>query len=433
MARKSATAAKIFVFALILVLSASAATAPFPKVAAQTQYVFASPGYINLGMNSTITVSAPKAGTYTVVVQKPSGTESKLNETFTSAGQLQNATFGNASTGFGVVDQSGTYNVFLVQGGTVISSTSFYATNELVVSMSMVDGGTCSYVSGVPRGVKMFPRFLITFASNGAKVTNNDRGISVTYTLPTGSKSNASWDPFALLFVGGLLPNWNYTNVGTWNPNATVSDSLGNTGSFHYAGSPFVISPATLNTTVTLVNAKTNQTLAGLQNGTSATVFAAITYPSNAEPVPGFVAPLDTATRGGAVSAIVGWGYYNATSGSFGGKNPGGQIAQVTMSYTGKDGIWDGNFTANSVPTIKAGTAYEVVVSAKDDATPPNTGFATENVAPATGQITTQSSTATTPTTTTSSSVNVTWAYVGTTIALIIGVIVGFLARKPAK
>ena len=69
----------------------------------------------------------------------------------------------------------------------------------------------------------MFPRFTLTYASNGAKITNTDKGIFVTYTTPSGTKANASWDPFAKLFVGGVLPNWNYTNIGAWNPNATVS------------------------------------------------------------------------------------------------------------------------------------------------------------------------------------------------------------------
>jgi hypothetical protein len=435
---KGSPEGKISVLALgILLLSTFIVVVPVPRVAAQTQFVVASPGSINLGMNSSIVVTSPAAGTYTVVVQKPSGAAFKLNETFASSGQSQNATFGNAKSGFqGVVDQVGTYNVFVEQGTTLVSSTSFYATNKLLVSMTMVNGGICIYVQGVDRGVKMFPRFLISYASNGAKVTNNDEGISVTYTLPNSTKANAGWDPFALLFVGKVQPNWNYTDVGPWNPNATVTDAAGNTGTFNYTGSPFVISPATLSTSVTLVNSETNQTLAGLANGTSVTIFATVNYPTNAEPVPGFVAPLDSAIRGGTVTALVGWGYFNATSGAFGGGNTsGGQIAQVTMNYSGNNGTWVGSFSSTSIPAIKAGTAYEVVVSSKDKASPPNTGFATVNVAPAAAAVTTSSSSSSTSQSTTSTSLATIplWAYAGTTIALIIGVIVGFLARKPSK
>jgi hypothetical protein len=433
--RNGSPKGKIGVFALgLLFLSMLIVVVPVPRAAAQTQYVVASPGSINLGMNSTIMVTASASGTYTVIVRNPSGTLFKLNETFTAAGQTQNETFGNAASGFkGTVDLVGTYNVFVEQGTTLVSSTSFYATNQLVVSMTMVNGGTCSYVSAVTRGVKMFPRFLITYASNGVKVTNSDAGIYVTYTLPNLARANASWDPFALLFVGSVLPNWNYSNIGSWNPNATTGDAAGNIGTFQYTGGPFVISPATLSTSITLVNSKTNQTLSGLANGTSVTIYAVVTYPTNAEPVPGFVAPLDTATRGGTVTALVGWGYYNATSGTFGGgKTAGGQIAQVTLTYTGANGIWEGNLSSTSIPAIKAGTAYEVVVSSKDDANPPNTGIATMVLGPAAAQATTtSSSSSTTSSTETSLTTIPVWAYAGTTIALIIGVIVGFLARKP--
>ena len=127
--------------------------APLTTVSAQTQIVTASPGYINLGMTTTITVTAPAAGAYTIVVQKPSGVESSLPFTSTAAGQVETTVFGNATSGLGaVVDQVGTYNVFVTQGGQTVSSTSFYATNKLVVSMDMVNGGACTYIGSGGEG-----------------------------------------------------------------------------------------------------------------------------------------------------------------------------------------------------------------------------------------------------------------------------------------
>ncbi len=412
-------------------------TVPVPNAAAQTQFIVASPGYVNLGMNVSIGVTAPAAGTYTVTVQEPNGTQFKVNETFASANQLQNVTYGNSTSGFdGLVNQVGTYNVFVEQGSTVVSSASFYATSKLDVTMTMVNSGTCILVQGVDRGVKMFPRYFVTYASNGVQVTNSDKGISVMFTLPNGSQASAGWDPYAKEFVGGVLPNWNFTDIGPWNPNATISDAVGNVGTFNYTGSPFVISPASLSTDVAIVNSNTNQTVSGLANGTSVTIFAAINYPTNAEPVSGFVAPLDSVRRGGSVSALIGWGYYNATSGAFGGGNTtGGLIAQIPMTYTGQGGIWEANYTASAVPPVTPGTAYEVIVSAKDSASPPNTGLASVSLGPATAQAV-STSLSSSQSTTSSSGISTTtsiplWAYPGTTIALIVGVIVGFLARRP--
>ena len=411
---------------------------PIPVVSSQTQYVTASPGSINLGMNTTISVTAPSSGTYSLVVQAPNGAKFTLSETFASSGQSKNVTFGDTTSGFNTaVDQVGTYNVFLQNGSTVVSATSFYATDKLLISMGLVQGGPCNLISEGTRGTEFLPRINYTYASTGAQVTNSDSGVSVKFTLPNGTAADAPWDEEHVLFVGAVLPNWNDPNVGDWNPNVTVSDAAGNVGFYQYVGpedNPIIISPATLDTSITVVNSETNVTLSGLANGTKATILAVIQYPGNEEPVPGFVASLDSANRGGVVSAIVGWGYYNDTSGTFGGGgNPGGEFAQVSMAYTGHKGVWEGNFTSNSVPAITPGSSYEIVVTSQDSATPPNTGFATVSLGPSSGQITTSTTTSQTSSTQSGSAFSGTiplWAFAGTTIALIVGVIIGFLARR---
>ncbi|MGA2874773.1 MAG: hypothetical protein ABSE82_04445 [Nitrososphaerales archaeon] len=426
---------------LLLLFTFFTAIVPLNSVSAQTQYVAATPGYINLGLGTNITVTSPAAGSYNVVVQKPSGLEVTITDTFTSAGQVKSAIFGISSSGFSSqVNQVGTYNVFLEQSGTVVSSTSFYATNKLNVVMDMVTGGTCLYIGGETRGAKLIPRFHVTYASTGGPVTNSDQGISVIFTAPGNVKTVANWDGSAGSFNTAVSPTWNYTFVGAWNPTAVVNDTAGNSASYTYTGSPYVISPATLSTTIQLVDSKTNQTITSIANGENVTIYTTISYPTNAEPVSGFVAPLDSAIRGGVVTGLVGYGTYNVTSKSFNEKNS-GQIANVALTYTGKNGIWTASFSAGTLPTINSSQTFKVVINSVDKASPPNTGSATLNIAPTAAQVATSatstqsssSSQSSATTSTTSSTVSTSipvWAYAGTTIALIIGVIVGFLARK---
>jgi hypothetical protein len=396
-------------------------------------------------MTTSVAVVAPAQGTYTVVVVAPSGSRTLLNYTFTAAGQTKNATYGSSSSGFkALVNQVGTYNVFVEQGTQVVSSTSFYATNKLVVSMDMVTGGTCDYIAGQPRGEKFFPRFYITYASNGAPMTNNTKGWYVTYTLPDNSKVNATWHKPTVeapnqggsggdtgFFIGKFQPTWNYTNVGPWSPVAVMGDAAGNTATYRYIGPAFLITPAQLATSIQIVDATTGQTVTGLYNGQGVVIKATITYPTNPEPVSGFVGPLDAATRGGSVAAQVGWGFYNRTSGAFGGTSPGGLLGTVLMTYTGSNGTWTGQFKSSSLPTLPTGANYEVVISSTDKASPSNTGFATSILPPAT-----LSSLSTTTTTSTQTIVQTiqsipTVVYAALAILLILGVLIGYIVRVP--
>ena len=410
---------------LVIVIFAMSVTA-VPSASAQNQDVTAAPGYINLGMTTSIVVTAPAAGSYTAVVKTPSGAESTFSFGSMSAGEKLNATYGNSTAGFdALVNETGTYNVFLEQGGQVVSSTAFYATDGLLVSMDMVNGGACAYIAGATRGTKMFPRFYIYFESTGAPMTNLDPGAHVTYTLPDGTAVNASWDRGAHLFVGKLQPNWNYTYVGPWNPTAVVGDSAGNSAAFDYSGSPYVISPASLDTSVEVLAAGTSNVVTTLADGVGVTIQATVTYPTNAEPVPGFVAPLDAATHGGVVSALVGWGFYNATSGTFGGSAPGGTLGTVSLTYTGSNGTWTGQFESSDLPTLSAGTTFQVVVSAHDSASPSNTGSATEALSPAPAA----SASATTVTQAVETIPSV--VYAALAILLILGVIFGYIMKVP--
>jgi hypothetical protein len=414
---------------------------------AQTQVVTATPGYINLGMSTAISVTAPAPGTYNVVVVKPNGASTTLPYTFTAAGQTQNATYGNSTAGFtATVNLVGTYNVFVEQGSTVLGSTSFYATNKLLVTFQMVTGGTCDYVSGIQRGAKIFAHIYVTYASNGATWNNNSAGWSVKALTPDGKITAATWDAFAKAFEVGASPNWNYTYVGSWSPGINASDSIGNLGTYKYAGSPFTITPATMSTAIQLTDAKSGQVVTSLYAGETINIRATITYPTNAEPVTGFVAPLDVAARGGVVTAMVGYGYFNATTKTFGGsaKNPGTLLQAVAMTYTGANGTWTGQYTATSLPTLPAGQTLEVYVTSSDRASPANTGLGSLSIAPSLAPTaTTSTSTSSAPPVTTTSIVTTslittisqitqtipTIAYAGMVILLALGLIIGLVLR----
>jgi hypothetical protein len=377
---------------LVLILIAAtmpfAIVGPIQAVFAQTQSVTATPGYINLGMNTSITVTAPSAGTYTVVVRKPNGNLTSIDMTFASAGSSKNATYGNGTVGFNAtVDAPGTYGVFVEQGGQEVSSTSFYATNQMVIKMDMVNGGLCYYIQDAPRGSEMFPRFFVYYLSDGSIVTNAVLS-NVSYTLPSGAFANATWHkPGAEgvgFFIGKVLPNWNYTFVGPYYPNATATDVFGNKVSYNYMGRPFLILPAQLLTDVELMDTKANQTVTSLYAGERIVINATVNYSdkniSGSPAVTGFVAPLDP-SRGGTVTAFIGWGSYNVTTKAFGGATPGGLLGSVQLTFSNDSQSWMGQFDAASLPS--SATGYKIVIVSSDSASPSNTGSAVVNLAPA--------------------------------------------------
>ena len=384
--------------ALVSVMALIAPTA----VSAQTQIVTATPGSVNFGLTTTISVTAPASGSYTVEVVSPTGTTTSQALTFTSTGQVQTLVFGNATVGFNtVVNKVGTYNVFVLQGTTVVGTTSFYATNKLFITMDMVTGGTCYFINSDARGYKFIPRFYVYYASNptlplaaiavpapaaGASPTLiHDTNLTVSFTQPDNKTvTKASWDAGALLWRGIVQPAWNYTYVGSWNPTVTASDAAGNVGTFQYAGYPFAITTASLATNLQLTDVKTGSPIAAIYGGESIAISATIKYPTNAEPTSGFVTGLDSVNRGGVVNAVVGWGTWNVTTGTFGGgaANPGGVLGTVKLTNTnGINGTWTGQFTfASPLPTIPAGASFAVAITSADKANPPNTGLQVTNL-----------------------------------------------------
>ncbi|MDG6998968.1 MAG: hypothetical protein JRN15_07625 [Nitrososphaerota archaeon] len=446
----------LFVFSILL-----SSTAAMPTVSAQTQYIDLTPNYINLGMTTTISVTAPAAGTYTIIVQKPSGTQLSLSYNFSSAGQVKTDIFGNSTVGFkGVVDQVGTYNVFLKQGNTVVSANSFLVTNKILITFNMLEAGLCIFVPSGTRGEPMLAQFHVTYASNGATVENfNQTGATVTYTLPDGTvataklhkNSSTTWQqPW---YQGHVWPSWNSSWVGNYYPSVNASDQYGNVGTYKYSGYPFPISPATLSTTIQVTDAKTGRLITGLYNGEVANITANIQYLQTVDPVPGFNGPLDAVTRGGVVTVELGWGPYNTTTDTFGNsKSPGGIIATVPMTYSGTTKEWTGALNVGTLPKLVNASSYEIVVSSHDKASPTNTGFSMLNL-PAAQQI--AANPASDVVTTTATSVSTTffvavstslrtissvpmWAYAGMVIVVLVALVimgftVGYLLRKKSQ
>ena len=135
------------------------------------------------------------------------------------------------------------------------------------------------------------------------------------------------------------------------------------------------------------------------------------------------------------MTAQIGWGFYNATSGTFGGSTPGGVLGTVTLSYTGSNGTWAGNFESSNLPALQAGTTYQVVVNSHDDASPENTGFSSEilTAAPSTStstQTTTSVSTAVSTVTETVQTIP-SIVYAALAMLLILGLRIGLVIRVP--
>jgi len=358
-------------------------------------------------MNTSILATAPAAGSYTVVVQSPTGTQFTTTDTFTSAGQVQATIFGNATVGFkAAATQTGTWSIFLEGPGaatTVVSSSTFLVTSQLNISFDMIVAGACMFVPGGARGVEMLAQFHVTYASNGLTAENaatwvnktfTTHAATVKYSLPDHTVATATLHaPSATTwsqawYQGHVWPTWNSSWVGNYYPQANATDQYGNTGTFLYAGYPYPIAAATLTTTITLSDAKSGLTVPALANGQSDILTANILYTNpvtGAGTVAGFAGPLDTAVRGGVVTALVGYGPYNATSGNFGAKNlPGGLIASVPMTYSTTTKTWSGPFTIGTLPALVNATAYSIVVSSHDKAQPANTGLSTFSILPVT-------------------------------------------------
>jgi len=370
-----------------------------PYVEAQgSATVAAEPLFINLGLTTSIVVKSPEAGNYTVVVTKPDGaSQAELNYSFVEQNETRE-TYGNATMGFrSVIDQVGTYRVSLRRGGEQVTEATFFATDKLVLDLTVANSGTsdnvCYISNQFTRGTSIVPRIYVQYASTGEYMTLADSPKAVvTFTLPNGTKMQA-------LFASYLPPKGAWRNcfrqnwddyAGPWNITAEASDGKGNYGIF--VSYPTVtlplrtgplalrfgyeILPAPLTVTASVLDAATGKNATTtLSAGQRLRIEAKVEYlpplgPLSREWPEGYLGLLNT-TRGGVVTAKLGWGFYNETAKTFGGKSPGGLVATIPLTYSEATGLWVGTY--NVTGTEPKGD-YMAVVEARDRANPPNTG-----------------------------------------------------------
>ena len=393
--------ALLYSFVFLLLFSSLIAIGGFRVYAEAGPTVSVTPASTNLGTTVSVAVNTSAPGTYTVVVTKPDGTnQSQVNYVIDSAsGEVQ--TYGNASIGFKtLIDQVGKYSVVLEQNGTKISETSFSAINQLIVELKIVNNGAttnpCFPDYTFSRGDSITVLVLIRYASTGKYVNGAlDRNMTAKFSLPNGTWINAAYAAREAAWTHCFTIDWNYY-AGAWKINATASDPYGNRGIYgNFLEVTYQVTPAPLTISSKVTNHATGQNAtSSLANGETLDLSAQVQYlpplgPNQREGPEDYTGSLN-ATRGGIVTALLGWGFYNQTSGKFGGNgsNAGGLEANIPLNYNASSGLWTASYKVpNSLPSEN----YTVVILAKDSASPANTGISVLSLLPSPSQIVAQS------------------------------------------
>lgn len=419
------------------------ASVPYAEAQAGS-IVTVNPSFVNLGMQVSIAVNPQATGTYIVNVTKPDGiTSTQLTYTFTTLGEINN-TYGNATDGFNsIIDQTGIYKVSLTESGIELAEATFFATDKLNLDLTVANAGTsdnvCYLSNQFTRGTNVIPRIYVQFASTGEYMTptNSPTG-QVTFTLPNGTLMDTT-------FAGYLLPEGAYRNcfstdwdipTGVWNITAEASDGKGNYGVFvsypqvvfpvFVLRVEYEILPAPLTITAQVLDTSTGKPATNeLKAGQTLSIEATIEYqhplgPNGREQAEGYLGLLNT-TRADVVEAVLGWGFYNETSKTFGGSdlfaNPGGLIDTFELTYDSDSGLWINEY---DVTGLEPEGDYMTIFTARDKASVANSG-------------TTRLMLATSPETVEVeivSEVIPVWAYGGMGGLLVVGVIVGVLIRR---
>src|SRR3990172_1169239 len=295
----------------------------------------AVPSFINLNMTTSIEVeigTSYGAGldNYRATVTAPSGTATIAWYNFTALGSLA-VVYGNLGAGFAtVVNQVGLYDLRLDYfNGTAYAAAAhaqLQATDRLVVvteaataSNEYTDVHNCPIAQEFQRGGEVIGRGYVTYASTGGFVngtaTPSARG-NITGTL-FGLTKNLAWQNVYHFWRAAWFPTWNET-LGVIQFSASASDGRGNIGS---AVSPpfgltaWKIIPAVLKVVPRIVNDTGVETVSFVR-GDNLTIEARVTYEGHNAHNRAFPGPMNE-TRGGQVTAVLGYGAYNVSSGLF--------------------------------------------------------------------------------------------------------------------
>ncbi len=413
----SFTAVLLLAFILLLPLSIQQGKAQ------QTIAVTADPSFVNLGMLVSIGVNSDATDTFTVTVVKPDGsTESQLNYTFSSPGSI-NQTYGNSTIDYlSQIDQTGTYRVYvtLANNTAELASTTFFATDQLNIDLSVADSGTtdnvCPITTQFYRGTSIVPRMHVKYASTGGYMTiSNSPNATVTFTMPPNTLGTyelpspaenqdqmppgviltrfASYLPPEGAWRNCFRPNWNFP-TGYWNITAEANDGKGNYGrvvSYQLGYQPvtfpqfvlrmaYEITPAPLTISADVYDKATGKLATNnLTQYQELAVEVRVEYrhplgPLGRESHSEYLGLLNT-TRNGDVTAKLGWGFYNETSKTFGGtdisENPGQLIATIPLNYNSQSGNWSATYSITGSEPVEN---YILVIDARDGANAPNIG-----------------------------------------------------------
>ncbi len=346
----------------------------------------ASPSYINLAMTTTVTVeigSSYGAGLddYRATVTAPGGGTATAWYNFTAIGSLA-VVYGDATSGFNApVGLVGTYELRLEYfNGTAFSLAAiaeFSATDQLLViteaataSNEFTDVHNCPVAQEFQRGGEVIARAYVRYASTGEIVNGTSvpsaRG-NITGTL-FGLTKTLTWQNVYQFWRAAFFPTWNQS-TGVIVFTADASDGRGNTGtgsSFPIGLTAWKIIPAILKVVPRVLN-ESGAAAVVYEPGDTVRIEARVTYESHKAHNAAFPGPLN-ATRGGLVTAVLGHGAFDATSGQFA-----TTVATLTLVHNAATENWSAEYIVKDTDPLRAD--LQVYISASDGAgSPPNTG-----------------------------------------------------------
>ncbi len=223
------------------------------------------------------------------------------------------------------------------------------------------------------RGAKFLGGAYVYYASTGEPVT----------TANSNALGNVTGSFLGIEYVLTGPPLWHKGWKIPWNVNSGVhkfyvnaSDGMGNFGSAETGIAParnLVINPDTLAMTSIVLNDAGEEDVDFAPGDTvyleidirydDKNAHEAVNDPNPADPFNGPLSP----TRGGVVTAHIGWGAFNFTSGEFD-----NVLTDLTLTYDTSSETWKGSYAIPS--TTEDLAAVQAMISASDSANAPNTG-----------------------------------------------------------
>ncbi|HKZ48515.1 MAG TPA: hypothetical protein VJ397_06990, partial [Thermoplasmata archaeon] len=255
----------------------------------------------------------------------------------------------------------------------------FSATDQLLViteaataSNEFTDVHNCPIAQEFQRGGEIVARAYVTYASTGDFVNGTETPSAkgnITGTL-LGQTKVLAWQNVYHFWRAAFFPTWNQS-TGVIVFTADASDGRGNRGtgsSFPSGLTAWKVTPAVLKVVPRVLNGSGAEAVV-FEPGDTVRVEARVTYESHNAHNRAFPGPLN-ATRGGQVTAVLGYGAFNATSGLFA-----TTVATLTLAHNAATENWSAAYVVKDTDPLRAN--LQVYISASDGAgSPPNTGKA---------------------------------------------------------